>query len=441
MQKSPRKINVVTLGCSKNIVDSEYLMRQLEVDGWQVLHDSNDPSAEVVVINTCGFIADAKEESIDTILDFIEAKRKGLISKVFVMGCLSQRYKAELEKEIPEVDGYFGVSQLGEMLKSLDTPFSNANKNTRLLSTPKHYAYLKISEGCSWGCSFCAIPLIRGKHISKPIPELIEQAQWLANKGVKELIIIGQDTTYYGKDIYGMRKLPELLTKISEVNGIEWIRIHYTYPTGFPLDLLSLLQGNSKVCKYLDIPFQHISDRMLKTMRRGISKRQTLELIEKIRKNVPDIALRTTLLVGHPGETETDFEELIDFVKTVRFERLGVFAYSNEEGTNSAKLTDNTSESIKQQRVEQIMSIQQEISLQNNYNRIGKTYKVIIDRVEGSQLIGRTEFDSPEVDQEVIIQKPHGEAIKPGTFVLCRITSAEEFDLIGEIVKDIKKHK
>ena len=426
---------MVTLGCSKNVVDSEYLMKQLDINGWKVVIDSNDPSVDVAIINTCGFIADAKEESIDTILSFVEAKRKGLISKVFVMGCLSQRYKAELQHEIPDVDGYFGVDQLADILQSLNTSYSFSYANRRIISTPKHYAYLKISEGCSWGCSFCAIPLIRGKHISKSIPELVDEAQWLAKEGVKELILIAQDSTFYGKDIYGERRLSELVGKLSEIDGINWIRIHYTYPSGFPLELLKVMGENPKVCKYLDIPFQHISDRMLKAMRRGINKKQTIELIGRIRREIPDIAIRTTLLVGHPGEIQQDFEELVDFVKNFKFDRLGVFTYSHEEGTHSATLTDDVLLDIKQQRAQQIMELQQEISFENNQKRIGKVLKVIIDREEGGYFIGRTEFDSPEVDQEVIFVKPHGSKLVPGDIVKCLIKSAEDYDLMGEIIK------
>lgn len=429
-----KKINIVTLGCSKNVVDSEYLAQQLKINGWQVLFDSNATDVEAVIINTCGFIADAKEESIDTILSFVEAKRKGLISTVLVMGCLSQRYREELMKEVPEVDGYFGINQLDEILHAVNTSYLPTHANRRLLSTPTHYAYLKISEGCSWGCSFCAIPLIRGQHVSKPMPEIIDQAQWLANEGVKELILIAQDSTFYGKDIYGERRLPALVNSLSEIGGIEWIRVHYTYPSGFPFDLLNVMANNSRVCKYLDIPFQHISDRVLKAMRRKISRQQTVGLIERIRREVPGIALRTTLLVGHPGETNDDFEELLDFVKTYKFDRLGVFAYSSEEGTHSATLVDDVPDEIKQQRVNRIMEIQQGIAIENNRKHIGKRLRVIIDKAEGDYLIGRTEFDSPEVDQEVIIEKPQGLIIKPGDFTQCLIKSAEDYDLIGEII-------
>jgi ribosomal protein S12 methylthiotransferase len=431
--KKNRKVNVVTLGCSKNVVDSEYLMKQLDADGWSVVYDSNDLSAKVVVINTCGFIADAKEESIDTIMSFIEAKRKGDINNVFVMGCLSQRYKDELTAEIPEVDGFFGVNDLPEILKSLNTKFSSENINKRIITTPSHYAFLKISEGCSWGCSFCAIPLIRGKHISKPIPELVEQAQNLVNEGVKELILIAQDSTFYGFDIYGERKLVELIRELSKIEGLEWIRIHYAYPNNFPLDLLSEIKSNPKVCKYLDMPFQHISNDVLKAMRRGVTKEETLELISKIREEIPSIVIRTTLLVGHPGETEDDFNELVDFVKEIQFDRLGVFAYSEEEGTYSANLPDIIAANVKQERVETIMEIQRDISLQNNQKRVGKEHRIIIDRIEGEYLVGRTEFDSPEVDQEVLVLRNPNHKLAPGDFVLCTITQAEEYDLTGVI--------
>jgi len=430
-----KKINIVTLGCSKNVVDSEYLMKQLDAGGWEVIHDSNDSTAKVVVINTCGFIADAKEESVDTILNFIEAKKRGEISNVFVMGCLSERYKEDLKKEIPEVDGFFGVSQLPDILSQLDTPFTPENSNMRLISTPKHYAYLKISEGCSWGCSFCAIPLIRGKHISKPMPELIEQAKSLVKEGVKELIVIGQDSTFYGKDIYGERKLPDLLESLVEIDNLEWIRIHYAYPTGFPFELLQVIQNNPKICKYIDIPLQHISDRMLKAMHRGITKSQTIDLVERIRREVPSMAIRTTLLVGHPGETEEDLEELLDFVKKYKFERLGVFTYSHEEGTPSAVLNDSIPQEEKERRAEIIMEVQRDISLHHNSLRINKIFRVIIDRSEGDYFVGRTEFDSPEVDGEVLIRKTATQNLILGQFINCRVLSAEDYDLIGEVVE------
>lgn len=425
---------MVTLGCSKNVVDSEYLMRQLEVDGWDVIFDSNDTSARVVVINTCGFIADAQEESIDTILSFVEAKEQGKIDKIFVMGCLSQRFREDLIDEIPEVDGFFGVTDLPEILKSLNTKLSNSHQNQRFITTPNHYAYLKISEGCSWGCSYCAIPLIRGKHVSKPIPDLLEEAQYLVNQGVKELILIAQDSTFYGKDIYGSRKLPELINELSTIDGLEWIRIHYAYPKGFPLELLNVMRSNPKVCKYIDIPFQHISTGVLKAMRRGINRQETIEFIETLRREVPGIAIRTTLLVGHPGETEADFNELLQFVKEMKFDRLGVFAYSEEEGTHSATLADDVPEEVKQSRVEQVMELQQQISLENNRLRLDKVFRVIIDREEEEYYIGRTEFDSPEVDQEVLIPNNQRHILKSGDFIECRIVDVADYDLYGEII-------
>lgn len=409
-------------------------MKQLQVDGWEVIFDSNDTSARVVVINTCGFIADAKEESIDTILSFVEAKERGQIDKIFVMGCLSQRYRDELSDEIPEVDGFFGVTDLPDILKSLDTNLSNSHLNQRHITTPTHYAFLKISEGCSWGCSYCAIPLIRGKHISKPIPDLLEEAQYLVNQGVKELILIAQDSTFYGKDIYGSRKLPELISELSRIEGLEWIRIHYAYPTGFPTELLNVMRSNAKVCKYIDIPFQHISTSVLKAMRRGINREETIEFIETLRREVPGVAIRTTLLVGHPGETDADFNELLQFVKEQKFDRLGVFAYSEEEGTHSATLSDDIPDEVKQSRVEQVMELQQQISLENNRLRLDKVFRVIIDREEEEYYIGRTEFDSPEVDQEVLIPKNQDFRLKSGDFTNCRIVDVEDYDLYGEIV-------
>lgn len=429
-----KKINVVTLGCSKNIVDSEYIMKQLDAGGWEVLHDSDDPSAKVVVINTCGFIADAKEESVETILNFIEAKKKGLIEHVFVMGCLSQRYKDDLEKEIPEVDGFFGVNQMPEILASLKTNESPQFFNRRLITTPNHFAYLKISEGCSWGCSFCAIPLIRGKHKSLPIQQLVDQAISLSEKGVKELILIAQDSTFYGKDLYGKRMLPELVRQISLIEGIEWIRIHYAYPANFPTELLIEMAQNPKVCNYIDIPFQHISDRVLQSMKRGINKHETLQLVNDIRSYVPNITIRTTLLVGHPNETEQDFDELVDFVAASRFERLGVFAYSPEEGTLSYSLKDSVSQEEKERRVSILMDIQRKISSENNRKRIGQQLKVIIDRVEGDYYVARSEFDSPEVDAEVLLLKENDTDIPNGSFVNCVITESEDYDLFGKII-------
>jgi len=435
MAKANRKINVVTLGCSKNVVDSEFLMKQLDFDGWEVIHDSNDASAKVVVINTCGFIADAKEESTDTIIRFVEAKNQGIIDRVYVMGCLSQRYKDELSAEIPEVDGFYGVNDLPIILKDLKTKYSSEIETSRFLTTPKHYAYLKISEGCNWGCSYCAIPLIRGKHISRSIDSLVEEATLLANDGVKELLVIAQDSTFYGLDLYGKRMLSELLDRLSEINGIEWIRIHYAYPSAFPSDLINTIKNNPKICKYIDIPFQHISDKMLNVMRRGTSKKETVDLVKRLKCEIPSIAIRTTFLVGHPEESEKDFNELVDFVKKYRFDRVGVFTYSEEEGTYSAKTyPDDISEEVKNNRLDIIMELQREISLKNNQSRIGQTFKVIVDRFENQYIIGRTEYDSPEVDQEVIIKKDNTHNIKQGDFIIVRITSCDDYDLIGEIV-------
>lgn len=435
MKKSTRKINIVTLGCSKNIVDSEVLMKQLDFDGWEVIHDSNDTSAKVVVINTCGFIADAKEESTDTILRFINAKNQGAIDRVYVMGCLSQRYKEDLAHELPEVDGFYGVTDLPVILKDLKSKYSDEIANNRLLLTPKHYAYLKISEGCNWGCGYCAIPLIRGKHISRTIESLVEEATKIAQEGVKELLIIAQDTTYYGLDIYGKRMLPELINKLSEIEGIGWIRIHYAYPSNFPMELIDVIKNNPKVCKYLDIPFQHISDNMLKIMRRGLTKDETIALVSRLRESVPDIAIRTTFLVGHPGETEQDIKELLEFVANSEFDRVGVFTYSEEEGTYSAiNYPDKVSATIKGRRFERIMEAQREISLKNNSKRVGKIYKVIVDRFEDEFVVGRTEYDSPEVDQEVLAKFDIKKKIKIGDFINVRIDSCDDYDLIGEVM-------
>ncbi|MHC1704612.1 MAG: 30S ribosomal protein S12 methylthiotransferase RimO [Tenuifilaceae bacterium] len=428
-----KKINIVTLGCSKNIVDSEFLMKQLDFDGWQVLHDSNDTSAKVVVINTCGFIADAKEESTDTILRFVNAKNEGIIDRVYVMGCLSQRYKSELEKEIPEVDGFYGVTDLPEILKDLKSNYNEEVANYRLIQTPKHYAYLKISEGCNWGCSFCAIPLIRGKHTSRTLESLIDETKQLAKEGVKELLVIAQDITYYGLDIYGKRMIADLINELSKIKGIEWIRLHYAYPSNFPMDLVDVIKNNPKVCKYIDIPFQHISDNMLKKMRRGLTKDETIALVKKLRNDVPDIAIRTTFLVGHPGETEENFDELIDFVKESKFDRVGVFTYSEEEGTNSAiKYKDEISQEEKERRSSILMELQRDISLNNNMGKIGNTFKVIVDRFEDNYIICRSEFDSPEVDQEVLVVKGERK-VKTGDFLNVKIVSCEDYDLIGEI--------
>lgn len=433
-----RKINIITLGCSKNVVDSEKIMAQLANAGWIIQFDSNSTDAEVIVINTCGFIGDAKEESINMILRCVGAKERGEIERLYVIGCLSQRYADELRREIPEVDKYFGVRDLSEVVNELGVKWRDELIGERVLTTPSHYAYLKISEGCNWGCGYCAIPLIRGKHISTPIEELVKETETLASKGVKELMIIAQDTTYYGMDIYGERKLAELLKRICQVDGIEWVRLHYAYPTAFPDDVIYVLASEPKMCKYIDIPLQHISDNQLKSMRRGIGKAETYALINKLRKEVPGIAIRTTLLVGYPDESEQDFEELLEFVEEMKFERLGVFPYSKEEGTHSAeKLVDNVSEEVKQERVEQIMQMQSDIALNNNLGLVGKTMKVIIDSEQGEFLVARTQYDSPEVDQEVLIPVgsfKKGNTPSAGDFIDIKITDAEEYDLYAEVL-------
>lgn len=428
-----KKINIVTLGCSKNLVDSERLYKQLEANGYSVVHDSNDTSAKVVVINTCGFIGDAKEESIDTILSFAHAKIKGKIRYLFVMGCLSERYKKDLQLEIPEVDEFFGVNNLEDIINAIGGDLRSDLLGERTITTPKHYAYLKISEGCNWGCSYCAIPLIRGKHVSVPIENLVAEAKSLAAKGVRELLVIAQDTTYYGLDIYGKRMLGELLNKLSEIEEIEWIRLHYAYPTYFPDDVIVVIRDNPKVCKYLDIPFQHISDKVLKKMRRGINREETYALINKLKTEIPDIALRTTLLVGHPGENEAEFQQLVEFVKDVKFDRLGVFPYSEEENTYAAiNFEDSVSEETKQERVEAIMQLQSEIALKKNQERVGKKMKILIDRFEGDFYIARSQYDSPEVDQEVLIDADRDAII--GEFYDVEITDAEEFDLFAKFI-------
>ncbi len=430
--KGTKKINIITLGCSKNLVDSESLIRQLESDGYKVVHDSNEQS-EIVVVNTCGFINDAKQESIETILQFEDLRNNGKIEKLIVFGCLSERYKEELEKEIPVVDQYFGVYNLKELVESIGGHYKEELVGERHLTTPKHYAYLKISEGCDRTCSFCAIPLIKGKHRSRTIEVLLKEAEFLVKKGVKEIILIAQDLSYYGLDLYKEPKLGELINKLSDIKGLKWLRLHYTFPAKFPKDVIKVMKSKSNICKYLDIPVQHISDKLLKNMRRGITKKQTYELIEYFRKEIPEMALRTTLLVGHPGETDEDFHELVEFVKFAQFERLGVFTYSEEENTYSAKnFKDDIPFSIKQTRMDEIMEIQREISNDLNNKKVEKVYKVIIDRKEGDHYIGRTEFDSPDVDNEVIITSPN-KKLRTGSFYNIRITSADDFDLTGKI--------
>ena len=429
-----KKINVITLGCSKNTVDSEHLMARLAAAGYEVLFDSDRTDAKVVVINTCGFIGDAKQESVDMILRAAAAKQAGKIERLFVVGCLSERYADELRTEIPEVDEYFGARTWDGIVRALGASEDPALATERRLTTPKHYAYLKISEGCNWKCGYCAIPLIRGAHVSVPMEELEEEACKLAAQGVRELMVIAQDTTYYGIDLYGKRMLAELLRRLCRIDGIEWIRLHYAYPTGFPEEVIEVMAAEPKICKYLDIPFQHISDAQLTAMHRRHTKAEAMELIRRLRTAIPDLALRTTLLVGYPGETEADFEELLAFVREVRFERLGVFPYSEEEGTWSAeKLRDNVPEAVKQERVERIMALQNEISLENNRSRVGRTERVIVDSRQGDFYVGRTQYDSPEVDQEILIPAS-GRRLLRGHFYDVTITSAADYDLYGEAV-------
>ena len=428
-----KKINVITLGCSKNTVDSEHLMARLAAAGYEVLFDSDRTDAKVVVINTCGFIGDAKQESVDMILRAAAAKQAGKIERLFVVGCLSERYADELRTEIPEVDEYFGARTWDGIVRALGASEDPALATERRLTTPKHYAYLKISEGCNWKCGYCAIPLIRGGHVSVPMEELEKEARKLAAQGVRELMVIAQDTTYYGIDLYGKRMLAELLRRLCRIDGIEWIRLHYAYPTGFPEEVIEAMAAEPKICKYLDIPFQHISDAQLTAMHRRHTKAEAMELIRRLRTAIPDLALRTTLLVGYPGETEADFAELLEFVREVRFERLGVFAYSEEEGTWSAeKLRDDVPEAVKQERVERIMALQNELSLENNRRRVGRTERVVIDSRQGDFYVGRTQNDSPEVDQEILIPVG-GKRLLRGHFYDVTVTSAADYDLYGEV--------
>ena len=427
-------IDIITLGCSKNLVDSEKLMRQLEANGYKVTHDSPNPQGEIAVINTCGFIGDAKEESINMILEFCEAKEEGRLKKLYVMGCLSERYLKELEVEIPQVDKFYGKFNWNELLADLGKEFHDEMAIERTLTTPKHYAYLKISEGCDRSCAYCAIPIITGKHTSRPMDEIIDEVKLLVSQGVKEFQIIAQELTYYGVDLYKSQKLPELIEKIAQVPSVEWIRLHYAYPTHFPEDLFRVMREHDNVCKYMDIALQHISDNMLTRMRRNVSKSETYELIEKFRQEVPGIHLRTTLMVGFPGETEEDFEELKEFVQKARFDRMGAFAYSEEEGTYAAEAyEDSIPQEVKQARLDELMALQQEISADLSHSKIGQEFKVIIDRKEGEYYIGRTQFDSPEVDPEVLI-KADGKRLFSGRFYQVRITNADDFDLYGEII-------
>ena len=419
---------MITLGCSKNIYDSEVLMGQLQANKKAVNHEGE---GNIVVINTCGFIESAKEESVNTILEQVERKNLGEVDKVFVMGCLSERYKPDLKKEIPDIDQYFGTTELPNLLKALGADYKHELIGERLLTTPKHFAYLKISEGCDRPCSFCSIPLMRGRHISRPIKELVQQAQNLSKKGIKELILIGQDTTFYGLDLYNERKLASLLEALAQVEGIEWIRLHYAFPSGFPKDVLEVMRDQPKVCNYLDIPLQHIADPILKSMRRGTTKEKTTQLLEEMRSKIPGISLRTTLIVGYPGETDEDFETLKQWVKKTRFDRLGCFTYSHEENTHAYHLEDSVPEEVKQERLNTIMEIQSQISWEENQKCIGQTFKCLIDRKEGNYFVGRTYRDSPDVDNEVLIDAKQF-YLKQGSFVRVKIISATDFDLIGE---------
>ncbi|CAM3950550.1 30S ribosomal protein S12 methylthiotransferase RimO [Mucilaginibacter galii] len=429
------RVNVVTLGCSKNIYDSEVLMGQLKGQAFDVVHEAEQVNSnDIIVINTCGFIDNAKQESIDTILQYSELKEQGKVGKVIVTGCLSERYKPELEAEITNVDAYFGTNDLQNLLQSVGANYKYELLGERMLTTPSHFAYFKIAEGCNRPCSFCAIPLMRGKHVSTPMDQLVQQATSLAKQGTKELILLAQDLTYYGLDIYGKRNLDELLRRLSDVDGIEWIRLQYAYPSGFPMEILDAMNERSNICKYLDMPLQHITDNMLKSMRRGTTKQKTIDLVNAIRDKVPGIAMRTTLITGYPGETLQDFEEMYNWVEETEFDRLGCFTYSHEEKTHAHSLIDDVPEEIKQERVEAIMELQQGISYEKNQEKIGNTFKVLIDKIDGGYLTGRTEYDSPEVDNEVLIDATQQYATV-GSFVNVKIDSAEDFDLYGQIVK------
>jgi ribosomal protein S12 methylthiotransferase len=427
------KVNVVTLGCSKNLVDSEVLMAQLRANNYDVKHETDD--APIVVINTCGFIDNAKQESIDTILRYVDAKKKGEIEKVYVTGCLSQRYRPELEREIPQVDGYFGTQDLPRLLKTLKADYKHELIGERLLTTPNHYAYMKISEGCDRKCSFCAIPIMRGKHVSVSMDALVSQAKGLVKQGVKEIMLIAQDLTYYGLDMYGKRNVAELIDKLAGVEGLEWIRLHYAFPSGFPMDIIDAIKNHPNVCNYLDMPLQHVSDNVLKAMRRGITKEKSTKLVETIREKVPGIAMRTTFLVGYPGETDKDFDQLVDWVQEMKFDRLGVFTYSHEENTHAHKAEDDVPMEIKQMRAKALMEVQRDISRGLNKKKVGKKLKVLIDRKEGEYFIGRTEHDSPEVDNEVHIKAEGDTYVRIGDFSIIKITSAEDYDLFGVPVK------
>ncbi|HRK81856.1 MAG: 30S ribosomal protein S12 methylthiotransferase RimO [Saprospiraceae bacterium] len=427
------KVNVITLGCSKNLVDSENLITQLQANDYEVVHDSNDEDANVIIINTCGFIDLAKQESIDTILQYAAAKTAGDIDKLYVTGCLSQRYKDDLEQEIPEVDAYFGTLELPGLLSRLNADYRHDLLGERFITTPIHYAFLKIAEGCNRTCSFCAIPLMRGGHVSRPVEELVQEARNLARRGVKELMLIAQELTYYGLDLYKKRDLPRLLHALADVEGIEWIRLHYAYPSKFPTEILDVMAERPQICNYLDMPLQHADNAVLHRMRRQITREETLELIQTARLKVPDLALRTTMLVGFPGETDAEFQQLCDFVREVRFERLGVFQYSHEEQTGAYELTDDVPAELKAERAAELMAIQEQISWEKNQEKIGQTYKVLFDRKEGNYFVGRTEYDSPEVDNEVLVEAGSN-YVRVGDFAQVEITDAEEFDLYGKVI-------
>lgn len=427
------KVNVVTLGCSKNIYDSEVLMGQLKANNFDVEHESNSGDASIVIINTCGFIENAKQESIDTILQFADAKAQGLVEKVYVTGCLSERYRPELEKEITDVDAWFGTRDLPRLLKTLKADYKHELVGERLLTTPNHFAYFKIAEGCDRPCSFCAIPLMRGGHVSTPIETLEEQAKTLAKNGTKELILIAQDLTYYGLDLYKKRALADLLRRLSDVEGIDWIRLHYAFPSGFPMDVLDVMNERKNICNYLDMPLQHITDNMLKSMRRGTTKQKTTDLVNAIRDKVPGITLRTTLIAGYPGETEQDHNEMLEWVEQTRFERLGIFTYSHEENTHAFALNDDVPAEVKQARAEAVMQVQSGISYELNQQKVGETFRVLFDRKEGDYFIGRTEFDSPEVDNEVLVSAKDA-YVRVGDFAEVKVDKAEEYDLYGTVV-------
>ena len=436
MKSLSTSVNLVTLGCAKNLVDSEKLLRQLEANGFRVSHNSPEFS-DIVIINTCGFILDAKTESIETILSYIHAKKHGFIRKVIVMGCLSGRYSVSLKAELPEVDGFFGVNQEKEIIGMLGGKYYSSLLHERTITTPSHYAYLKISEGCNRNCSFCTIPAIRGKQVSRTVNDIIAEAQFLEGEGVKEIILIAQDLTSYGTDIYKKKSLVRLVRELIQLDRIDWIRLHYTYPHGFPADeIISLMQSSSKICRYLDLPLQHVSEKILKLMNRGHGRKEFENIIHHFRKEIPDIAIRTTFITGFPGETERDFQELKNYVKEARFDRLGIFTYSEEEGTSAADLKDDIPEEIKEERKQQILNLQESISLQLNLNKIGKRYKVLVDKKEGEFYTGRTEHDSPEIDNEVLIPVDTA-MLKPGEFILARITDAIEYDLFGEVIERI----